>query len=284
MKNAELKLIMLRGIPASGKSTWAKDFVSKQPAGTWKRINKDELRGMLDAGKWTGGNEKTILEVRDTLVASFLAAGKSVIVDDTNFAPVHEARLRQLADAAGAAFEVKGFEVDLDEAISRDLKRPNGVGADVIKRMFYQALPKPELNKSGRSAVIFDLDGTLAEITGRSPYDASKCGQDLLRENVAWLVGAARAAGDAIIFVSGRSSAHRSETVAWLDRHLSFDYALLMRPEGDSRKDWIVKKEIFERDINPHFTVRLVVDDRDQVVDMWRAIGLECWQVAPGNF
>jgi hypothetical protein len=58
----------------------------------------------------------------------------------------------------------------------------------------------------------------------------------------------------------------------------------MMRKQGDFRRDSIVKKEIYDNDIKGKFDVEFVLDDRQQVVDMWREIGLKCLQVAPGNF
>ena len=57
-----------------------------------------------------------------------------------------------------------------------------------------------------------------------------------------------------------------------------------MRAAGDDRKDEIIKREIYNREIKPAFDVLCVLDDRDQVVRMWRAMGLTCLQVAPGDF
>jgi hypothetical protein len=57
-----------------------------------------------------------------------------------------------------------------------------------------------------------------------------------------------------------------------------------MRVAGDHRKDSIVKQEIFENHIDGMFDVQFVLDDRDQVVTMWRSLGLQCFQVAEGNF
>ena len=57
-----------------------------------------------------------------------------------------------------------------------------------------------------------------------------------------------------------------------------------MRKGGDKRIDSIVKKELYRKYIEPFYRVKLVLDDRNQVVDMWRDLGLPCWQVAPGNF
>ncbi len=57
-----------------------------------------------------------------------------------------------------------------------------------------------------------------------------------------------------------------------------------MRQEGDTRKDVLVKQEIYEREIKGRYNVLFVLDDRQQVVDGWRALGLTVFQVAPGDF
>ena len=79
------KVTILRGLPASGKSTWAKEKVGKSNCAI-KRINKDNLRAMLDSSKYSKGNESYILQLRDHILLTALDLGKSVIVDDTNFA------------------------------------------------------------------------------------------------------------------------------------------------------------------------------------------------------
>lgn len=57
-----------------------------------------------------------------------------------------------------------------------------------------------------------------------------------------------------------------------------------MRPEGDIRKDSIVKRELFEKYVRPYYNIEFVLDDRNQVVEMWRSLGLKCLQVAEGDF
>lgn len=57
-----------------------------------------------------------------------------------------------------------------------------------------------------------------------------------------------------------------------------------MRPEGDIRKDSIVKREIFENYIRDYYNIQFVLDDRNQVVEMWRSLGLKCLQVQEGDF
>lgn len=101
-------IIMTKGLPGSGKTTWARERMADTPH-AFKRVNKDPLRDMLDDGRWSHDNEKFVLEVRDKIIAAALSRGengKSVIVDDTNLVPKHEERLRQLARENHAAFEI----------------------------------------------------------------------------------------------------------------------------------------------------------------------------------
>lgn len=71
-------VFMTVGLPASGKSTWARAKMAEHP-GSYKRVNKDEIRAMIDDGKWSRDNEKFVLGVRDYVVAAALNAGKHVI-------------------------------------------------------------------------------------------------------------------------------------------------------------------------------------------------------------
>ncbi len=121
------------GLPASGKTTWAKAKMAEHP-GSYKRVNKDDLRAMIDAGKWSRDNEKFVLIIRDMMVVEALKAGKHAIVDDTNLAPKHQERLKQLARENDAAFEVQDFtDVSVEECVGRDRKRANYVGEKVIR-------------------------------------------------------------------------------------------------------------------------------------------------------
>src|SRR3990167_9842109 len=104
------KLIMCYGLQASGKTTWAKEQVLKS-GGNTKRVNKDDLRSLIDAGKWSKSNEKSILKARDLLIRMFLATGFSVIVDDTNLAGKHKETLGALAKEFDAIFEIKKFDI-----------------------------------------------------------------------------------------------------------------------------------------------------------------------------
>ena len=78
------KVLILQGLPASGKSTFAKELLSREK-GRWVRVNKDLLREMCHASHWSKANEKFIVKLRNQIILNALEEGKHVIVDDTNF-------------------------------------------------------------------------------------------------------------------------------------------------------------------------------------------------------
>lgn len=276
-----MKLCMLRGLPASGKSTYAKELVKQG----WKRVNKDDLRAMLDDGKWSQHNESIVKDVEKNLVFRFLRDGFNVVVDDTNFA--YETLWKTVADTCGAEFEVKHFDTSPSECVERDAKRGDkSVGPKVIWQMYrqYCAPKKVPRVHTLPTAFMFDIDGTLALMGKRSPYDWDKVDLDELNEDVADTLACLSMAGHKIIIMSGRDSVCRDKTEAWLKKHnIRYD-ALYMRPEGDMRKDSIIKRELYNNHVKGFYNVLGVFDDRNQVVELWRSLGLTCFQVAEGNF
>lgn len=297
------EIIITKGLPASGKTCWANELLAKYP-GRYKNICKDDLRKMLDNSRWSKANEQFILQRRDELILKALEAGYSVVVSDTNLHEKHEKRIRELAKihynntGHSVNIQIKFFEITPEEAIQRDLVRPNSVGSGVIWDMYNRYIRKeegkPEPIKQDDSlphAIICDLDGTLALLNGRNPYDASTCGEDNVNYNIfGILVSYPKIVMP--IFVTGREDKYKEETLAWLKNACGYSpddskYApckLLMRKSGDSRKDCIIKKEIFDQHIKDKYYIPLVLDDRNQVVKMWRELGLTCLQVAEGNF
>ncbi len=303
------KVTICKGLPASNKSGWAKEQVAKSNCSI-KRVNKDDIRNMLDSGKYSKGNEKYVLQLRDHIILTALDLGKSVIVDDTNFHPFHEQRIRELVSdynegiygnpqSVNVQVEIKFFDVPPEECIERDLKRPNSVGAKVIWNMYNEYL-KPETEKiepmkqddSLPHAVIIDLDGTLCIHQNRSPFEYDKCDTDLVNKPVRrilssimyeWNIGGIKTN---IIFLSGREDSCMQKTHEWLNKNIPElnNFYLYMRKTGDNRKDCIIKKEIFDAEIKNKYYIDFILDDRNQVVNMWRKMGLTCLQVADGNF
>lgn len=141
-----------------------------------------------------------------------------------------------------------------------------------------------------RKAIICDIDGTLADARHRLhliqnpegkvdwPAWDALCPKDT---PVMWcveLVTAMHRAGYKIIFLTGRGERIREVTLKWLTGALPETIVqtsiLLMRKNGDFRKDTIVKAEYYHREIEPWYEVAFAIDDRDTVVEMFRGLGL----------
>ncbi|MBM0234795.1 AAA family ATPase [Micromonospora sp. STR1_7] len=296
------RLIATRGLPASGKTTFARTL---QPSVL--RVNRDDLRRMLHGERlFTQWAEAQVTVVQRAQVEALLRARADVCVDDTN---LRARTLRGWADLAarhGADFEVHDFtDVPLDECLRRDAARPvaDQVGADAIRRLHERylegrdlPLPVPQARTGGPGAVhppsteppeivLVDIDGTVALAVSRSPYDMTRVGEDQPNPAVIAAVRAMHAAGYGVVFCSGRDASARPATEGWLARHVRVPYlGLHLRAVGDSRKDSIVKREIYDREIRDRYRVVGVFDDRAQVVRMWRALGLTVFQVADGDF
>jgi hypothetical protein len=148
-------------------------------------------------------------------------------------------------------------------------------------------------------AAIFDIDGTLANNEHRQHFLMPLPGStkkdwdgffanmegDTPNEAVVFLLNATRASGyyDAIL-VTARNESYRERTEAWLAKHNIFYDKLLMRGDDDHRHDWEVKQTILNEVIRPEYNVLFAVDDRKQVVDMWRSEGVFCFQCADHTF
>jgi predicted kinase len=281
------KLLMLKGLPASGKSTYAKQLVA---GGNWVRVNKDDLRAMMDNGNWSKEREKRVIRTRDSIICDALQNGLNVVSDDTNFILAHEKTLRHLADINKAEFEIKLIDTPLDVCIARDVKRDNPVGAGVIRKMWNDFLkprnPLPPQRVNGAPlAILCDLDGTLCLFEG-SPYDRDFSTDRINIPVIETLQTFKQRYADniKIIITSARKGESENVTRTWLYDNGVFYDKLIMRPMGDSRKDVIIKQEMYEREIKGKYNVLFVLDDRDQVVDFWRSQGLTVFQVNYGGF
>lgn len=136
--------------------------------------------------------------------------------------------------------------------------------------------------------VIVDIDGTVALREGadpRSPYDWHRVHEDTPNSAVIAVVEALAHAGHRIVFLSGREDVCRADTLTWLKEHIGIPgFELYMRKADDRRRDSIVKRELYDAHLAGQ-DILCVIDDRDQVVHMWREdLGLTCLQVAYGDF
>lgn len=299
-------LTITRGYPGCGKTTWANGVVLQTPG--WTRISRDDIRfNMLGIpqiqGVGTNEQEIQVSRIHHLLVNEMLASGRNVIVDDTNLQLKVARKWADAAQMVGADFKVVDFEVNVEECLKRNRARglsggrfvPTGIIENMAKKHpfpFLQVKPsdavsfdyKYEPKEELETAFVFDVDGTLAQMDGRSPYEWHRVGSDKPKLDVVLMAILLKQAGYKIIVMSGRDSACYDLTAQWLKRHnVEYD-KLVMRAQGDTRKDNIIKVELFREHVAPFYCVRGCFDDRNQVVDMWRAIGLTCYQVCEGNF
>jgi predicted kinase len=307
-------IILARGLPASGKSTWAQAWVAESPE-TRFRVNRDELRQelygawhMVDDERGTAREkEDKITQVENNRIQQALRAGKDIVVDNTNLNPRVFHSFGKIAKQYNANLINKDFPIDINEAIRRNKLRDRVVPESVIHSMkdrylgpngefhlFPGTYPvKPFKAPDGRrQAVIFDMDGTLAEISRIRHYVNGKGKYrdfDTFHRSAVWvpaneavleMTKDARKAGLEVVIVTAREERYRDSTQKWLDDH-GVDYAnIYMRPLGDMRKDGIVKKEIL-KDIKQHYDVVHAVDDRPEVIDVWHNAGISTTYV-PG--
>lgn len=286
------KILILRGLPASGKSTYAKELIAKEP-GRWVRTNKDDLRALLHGGKWSKENEKFIISVRDNIIEAALMDKKNVIVDDTNFAIAHEIAIRKIADKYKVEVEVVFFDVPVEECITRDAKRPNPVGTKVIYEMYVRHIKSNKVYQIDRfsyvhdsfkpKTLLIDLDGTATFNLGdRGFFEWDKVHLDSPNIELATLLNAL-ADKFTIVYVSGRDEVCRVKTCQWLiDNNFPYQNILFMRPEGDMRADEIVKRELYDKFIKDKFDIWGVFDDRPKVIRMWRSLGFMVYNCGDG--
>lgn len=262
------------------------------------------MRDMLhfDRRLSTHLTEQTITKACADLVRVHLRAGKQVIVDDTNLRQRHAREWATIAHITGAELEVKDLtDVPLTVCIKQNNQRAEDqrVPLEVIENMHMKFLnsgkltdPLPNTSTAEQweawepredleSVYLVDIDGTVALCGDRDIYDGSKAYLDTVNTPVASVV---KMLPRKVIFMTGRSEDHREVTEQWLLLN-GFGWPQVhMRKSGDTRKDSIVKHELFNEHIRGRYNISGVFDDRKQVVDMWRAIGLTVFQVAEGNF
>lgn len=293
---SNLTVVICRGLPASGKTTYARDWVAADIENR-VLVEKDEIRRdsrLFEGGEYVHkrGDESIVLKERDRLIADALSHGKSVVSSDTNLVQKHVAKISSIARKYGAKIEIVSFlDVPLKELLDRDKKRENSVGEQVIRSMFHtQIKTMPTYLKYDAQlpmVVVSDLDGTLTlGPKNRSPYEWHKVGNDDINLGVSHMLDGMKLMSYAKLFIfSGRDSVCRPETEEWLERNdIEYD-ALFMRPEGDNRSDETIKAELIEAHIKGQYNILIWFDDRVRIATMLRDVyGINVAQIGDTRF
>jgi predicted kinase len=308
-------LLILSGLQGSGKTTCALRWVAEDPKHR-RRMNWDELRIELFGPNWVFNRkeEGEMQSISRETVSRWLDEGLSVVIDNTNLTEKSRALWRSVAQGA----TIEEYEVDTPVAtcVARDRKREGKarIGRAIIERLalftgwidWNDLPPKWNPSRGQPDIVVVDIDGTLSDPAHRLHHircvGDCTCAGKCRSKNPRWDLFHAEVDKDEpkpiiidlvrrlslsywIIIVSGRSPEHGCgiKTEDWLEKHLDIPYVhLFMRQSGDTKPDYIHKKEVL--DLLPKDRIAFVLDDRQQVVDMWRDNGLTCLQVAKGAF
>lgn len=138
--------LILRGLPGCGKSTFAKQLVTENP-GKWKRINKDDMRAMLDGVEWDRRGEYLLAKICEDMAWKCLWTGYNVVSDNTNLNPDHiksamklinQAREVEKMEPTQFQLKVLDFVTPIEVCIERDALRPTPIGEEAIRIMAAQ--------------------------------------------------------------------------------------------------------------------------------------------------
>jgi len=254
-------------------------------------------------------NEDQVRVICDELIYKFIRQGYNIVLDETNLSDKNYDDICAIAKNIGDVKVIeKYFPIDVEEAVKRNENRLGHakIPEDVIFR--FNAQIKHEINKYGQvrerevyfpsnvvaqditlpEAIIVDLDGTLANHKGvRYIHDLTLCDGDKcylhIRDILNWF-RISKANTGKIIICSGREDKYKDLTQQWLKKYCIEHDELFMRKAGDRRKDCIIKREIFDANIKGKYNILFSLDDRNQVVEMYRHMGIPCLQCNYGDF
>ena len=280
-------LLLTVGLSGSGKTSWSTEFTRNRE--DWVDLNRDDIRfalftkGVRDFSqyKFSKDDEKRVTEVIEERAKWARYNKKSILISDTNLNPKTRAKWLQWAKENDYHYLIKEFPITFDEARKRDVKREGGVGIEVLWKQWMSWLEYvnydfyvPDTTKS--KAILIDIDGTVAQMNGRKPYEWDKVGEDLPRQAPICLVQGMIEQGVTPIFLSGRDGICKDLTYKWiLDNIMEWylpengGFHLFMRTAGDSRKDSVVKKELFDSYVRKNFNVVGAIDDRKSILELW---------------
>lgn len=282
---------ILVGPPGSGKSTLSKALTEMG----FVRISQD------DNGK--DGHVQLFLEA--------IKNSENIVVDRMNFNAEQRSRYLSIAKQNGYESEIIVLHESLETCMNRMKQRvdhptiKDEKSARAALHTFFTKYERPQATEADKIsflypegekpyAIICDLDGTLADCSHRQHFvrkegkkDWKGFFQGMAEDRVIPAVLSILERFEdthQIVFCSGRPDDYKRDTVDWLSRNdIQYD-ALFMRSRNDNRQDSIIKEILLDFEILTRYEPFFILDDRNQVVEMWRKRGFQCLQVAEGDF
>lgn len=288
----EKYLVIMVGPPGSGKSTSCQVYKDSG----WTYINQDS-------------QGKAHMQLFEEAVLN----GKDIVVDRMDFSRNQRDRYLSIGKKYNYSTKIVVLHESHDTCFKRCMARKDHetikeeTGARGALKLFFTQYERPLKGEADiiqfeyppgdkPKAIICDLDGTLCDVEHRRHFVRKPFGErkdwkgffeamsddkphwwcsDLLHKF--W-------PGTNVVFCSGRPDNYRKLTQEWLVKYGLDIGPLLMRHRNDQRQDDVVKEIILDFEILTRYTPYFMIDDRQQVVDMWRKRGYTCLQCAAGDF
>lgn len=303
----EQEFILTRGLPGSGKSTWAKQWVTQAPNRV--RVNRDDIREELYGKEYHGNQKKEaeekVTQVEHTRIQRALKEGKSVVSDNMHVNPRFLKAFYRMSEQTGVKLGHRDFPVSVEEAIRRNHLRERQVPDDIIRKIAREHLgpngefhyfdgdyePRPFVKPTERRAgIIVDLDGTAVDVRPIRHYVRGKYRNfDMFHRSsyfcepnpeVMEMIKDAQDRDIPIIIVSARQEKYREVSELWLNKYgVNFDN-MYLRPQEDTRPDYFVKHDIL-KEIRKDYDILRAIDDNPNVRDVWVKNGIET-TIVPG--
>lgn len=300
------KIILTRGIPGSGKSTWAKAWVAESPE-TRIRLNWDDMRNMLGP-YWVPSREninKTMLWCAVN-TAAYCDKPYDIVIDNMNLNPKGWKEVEEWIETYNASshatsmnvqyvLEFKDFFTPVEECIRRDAMRTNPIGEKTIKDIWRkyrhfiqtQAVERYVNNLRPRDpnkpdCIVVDMDSTMCFNTNSRPWYGEGSTEaminDIPNEGVVNLV---KSQSYPIVVCTGRNRAQAEVTEKWLNKYGVYPEVMHFRTDNDYRTGVIVKSELMEN-ILKDYNVVAVFEDCEPIVAKFREMGLTVLQPNKG--
>ena len=293
------KIFILRGLPASGKSTLARKIVDANPTHT-ARFNWDDIRNMMGP-YWIPERENTkvLYALRDAFINNMMSNQWDIVVDNMNLNPKELEHYNKIVSEYNNnhtdkyEIEVTTLFTPVEECVRRDALRSNPIGESVIRSIWqrYRNFLCTEENKEIVSklkpatdlpkAVIFDVDNTLCFNTSGRPYFGTAQGllDDVPNVNAIIAAQVYHSGGIKVLLVTGREGTDeiKEATQKWMENNQVPIDEYYFRPVNNRESGDKIKAQIISG-ISNKYNVIGIYEDSSKIVKSLREMGYTVFQ------